>query len=317
MIDLRKADFGILTPQMSFEYERLRAIWVDAESSGFDSASLVDDFFPYDYEDRPITDPFFECWVTLSALARDTKTIRLGSLISCNSFRSPSLLAKMSSTLDVISGGRLNFGIGAGSLRLEHEPYGFPFPNISTRMTMLGEAIELIKRMWTEEKATFKGKHYHISEAVNNPKPLQKPHPPIWVGAEHEKMIRFAAKYANVWNFTADLNPHTLADYKERINILDNECDAIGRNPKSIRKSWLGVALLGKNKQVIDAKVAALRLRYATRGITEGIVGTADECVRRVGELMDLGVSEFILVLPEILNSNCMREFYDEVISVR
>jgi alkanesulfonate monooxygenase SsuD/methylene tetrahydromethanopterin reductase-like flavin-dependent oxidoreductase (luciferase family) len=300
---------------MSLTYEQIRKIWMEAEACGFDSASLVDDFFPYDYPDRPVTDNFLECWITLSALARDTRTIRLGSLISCNSFRSPALLAKMAATLDVISVGRLNFGIGAGSLRLEHEPYGFPFHKISIRMDMLAEAIQLIKLMWTEEKATFKGKYYRLSEAVNNPKPIQKPNPPLWVGAEQEKMIRFAARYADVWNFTADLNPHPLADYEERIRTLENECDLIGRNPRSIRKSWLGVALLDQGKESINTKIVMLKTKSATRGISEGIIGTADECIQRIGELSDLGVSEFILVMPEILQTKCLRDFHDKVIA--
>ncbi|MFI5448270.1 MAG: LLM class flavin-dependent oxidoreductase [Candidatus Bathyarchaeia archaeon] len=312
---MKKSDFGILTPQMSLTYEQIRNIWREAEACGFDSASLVDDFFPYDYPDRPITDTFLECWVTLSALARDTKTIRLGSLISCNSFRAPMLLAKMAATLDVISDGRLNFGIGAGSLRFEHEPYGFPFPTISIRMEMLAEAIQLIKLMWTEEKATFKGKYYQLSEAVNNPKPIQKPNPPIWIGAEQEKMIRFTARYADVWNFTADLNPHPLSDYEERIRILENECDLIGRNPRSIRKSWLGVALLDQSKESIHTKIVKLKTKSAARGITEGIIGTAEECIQRIGEFLDLGISEFIIVMPEILHTKCLHEFHDKVIA--
>ncbi|HYW01330.1 MAG TPA: LLM class flavin-dependent oxidoreductase [Candidatus Acidoferrum sp.] len=310
-----KTDFGILTPQMSLTYEQIRNIWMEAETCGFDSASLVDDFFPYDYPDRPITDAFLECWVTLSALARDTKTIRLGSLISCNSFRSPALLAKMAATLDVISNGRLNFGIGAGSLRLEHEPYGFQFPKFSIRTEMLAEAIQLIKLMWTEEKATFEGKYYQLREAVNTPKPIQQPNPPIWVGAEQEKMIRFAARYADVWNFTADLNPHALADYEERIRIFENECDLIGRNPRSIRKSWLGVALLDQSKESIHTKIVKLKTKSATRGITEGIIGTAEECTQRIGEFLDLGISEFIIVMPEILHTKCLQEFHDKVIA--
>jgi len=311
---VKKADFGILTPQMSLTYDQIRKVWIRAESCGFDSASLVDDFFPYDYPDRPITDPFLECWVTLSALARDTKRIRLGPLISCNSFRSPTLLAKMSATFDVISNGRLNFGIGAGSLRLEHEPYGFPFPDFSVRIEMLAEAIQLMRLLWTKEKTAFNGKYYQANGAVNSPKPIQK-HLPIWVGAEKERMIRFTARHADVWNFTADLNPHSLADYEERIRVLENECDLIGRNPHSIRKSWLGVALLDQSKENIRRKIAALKTKRSTRGITEGIVGTSDECVQRIGAFLDLGVSEFILVMPEIHHSDCLPEFHDNVIA--
>ena len=312
---MASVDFGILTPQVSLSYAQLRKIWAEAEACGFDSASLVDDFFPYDYPDRPITDPFLECWVTLSALAMDTSKIRLGALVSSNTYRPPALLAKMSATLDIISNGRLNFGIGAGSLALENEPYGFPFPKISVRMEMLSEAIKLIKEMWTEEKATFRGKYYNVTDAVNYPKPIQKPRPAIWVGAEHEKMIRLAARHADVWNFTADLNPHSIEDYRKRIEILEDECDKVGRDPSDIRKSWLGVAFLGTNNKEIDSNVARLKQKSATRGITEGIVGTADRCVQRIGKFVDLGVSEFILVFPELDKSQCLSNFAREVLA--
>ena len=128
-------------------------------------------------------------------------------------------------------------------------------------------------------------------------------------------MIRFTARYADVWNFTADLNPHSLTDYEERIRILENECDLIGRNPQSIRKSWLGVALLDQSKESIHTKIAILKTKSATRGITEGIIGTADECIQRIGEFSDLGVSEFIIVMPEILDAKCLHEFHDKVIA--
>jgi len=179
---------------------------------------------------------------------------------------------------------------------------------------MLAEAIQLIRLMWTKEKTTFKGKYYHTTEAVNNPKPIQK-HLPICVGAEKERMIRFTARHADVWNFTADLNPHSLADYEERIRLLENECDVIGRNPRSIKKSWLGVALLGQNKERLRRKINTLKNQRSTRGIVEGIVGTSDECVQRIGEFLDLGVSEFILVMPSILHADCLREFHDNVIT--
>ncbi len=259
-------------------------------------------------------EPVLECWVTLSALARETKNIRLGPLVSCNSYRSPALLAKMSASLDVISGGRLNFAIGAGWLQVEHEAYGYPFPKTSERIERLREAIGIIKKMWLEEKATYVGSHYRIVEAVNNPKPLQKPYPPIYVGAEHERMIKFAAQNADVWNFPSDINAYTPEEYKERVQILENHCDLIGRNPHSIKRSWLGIALLGKNEKQVKEKTASMTPKSLSgEKLWREIVGTADECAQKIGEYIDLGATEFIMIFPEVLQPECLREFSNEV----
>ena len=178
---------------MSRLYEELLRTWVEAETCGFDSAWLVDHLIPDHYPDRPISDPMLECWTTLAALARDTEKIRLGPLVSCNMFRPPQLLAKMAATLDCISEGRLNFAIGSGWLETEHEAYGYGFPTTRLRIERLDEAFDVIMRLWTDERANYKGKYYTLKEAVNYPKPLQIPRPPIYVGAEHQRMVKFAA----------------------------------------------------------------------------------------------------------------------------
>jgi F420-dependent oxidoreductase-like protein len=311
---MRNVTFGILTPQMSLEFEQLRQIWVDAEACGFESAWIVDHFIPYDYPDRPITDPMLECWMTLAALARETKKMRLGPLVSCNSYRPPQLLAKMAATLDCISGGRLNFAIGAGWLRLEHEAYGYGFPKTQLRIERLGEAFEVIKRMWTEEKASFNGKHYSITGAVNCPKPVQKPHPPFYIGAEHEKILKFAARQADVWNFPSDINAYSPEQYKERVNTIENECDAIGRNPDTIKRSWLGIAVLGKNEKEVNEKVASIKPKPLTKQqVMREIVGTPETCLQRIGDYVDLGVSEFLLIFPERYRPEILHEFSNEV----
>jgi len=307
---MRKISFGILTSLQSFEYENIRAIWREAESCGFESTWLPDHFVPYDLTERPITEPVLECWITLSALARDTKTVRLGPLVSCNGFRPPALLAKMAASLDVISEGRLNFGIGAGWMQLEHQAYGYPFPKTSERIKQLGEALDIVKRMWSEEKPTYKGQHYEIAGAVNNPKPIQKPHPPIYVGAAHERMIRFAAEWADNWNFASDVHPCTITDYQLRANTLENCCNEIGRDPQAIRRSWLGLAVLGSSKGDLEEKISRLKPKNMERELfLRGMVGTADETIQKLRDYLDLGVSEFILKFPEIRKEGCLREF--------
>lgn len=217
--------------------------------------------------------------------------------------------------MDVISGGRLNFGIGAGWMRLEHEAYGFLFPNTSERITRLGEALDIVNKMWTEEKPTYKGSYYKIVEAVDNPKPVQKPHPPVYIGATHEKMIRFAAQRADVWNFPSDVNPCTIADYKDRATILEKRCKEIGRDPKSVRRSWLGIALLGKNKGDLEERMLRLKPKSMDRELfLRGLVGTTDEVIQRIREYVDVGVTEFTLIFPDLNREGCLREFSDKVI---
>lgn len=312
---MSKVSFGIFVPQMSLQYGTIRRMFSDAEAIGFESAWLADHFIPYDYPDRPITEPMLECWTTLASLAAETKRIRFGALVSCNSYRPPQLLAKTTSTLDVISGGRLNFAIGAGWLRLEHEQYGYEFPAISQRIEKLREAIDIIRLLWTDEKASFAGKYYVIKEAINSPKPIQKPHPPIYVGAEHPTMIKFAAQYADVWNFPSDINPYTHQDYAQRVNILESQCDKIGRNPLAIKRSWLGIAILGKNEDHVTQKISSIKPKTLSKEQSfREIVGTAETCLQRIGEYVDLGVSEFILIFPETYTSETFREFYEKVV---
>ncbi len=304
--------FGILTPQMSRDYESIRRIWVEAESCGFNSAWIVDHLIPYDYPNRPLTEPMLECWVTLSVLARDTKRIRLGPLVSCNSYRQPQLLAKMSATLDVISDGRLNFAIGAGWLKMEHDAYGYTFPSTTQRIEKLREAIEIIRKMWTEDRTTFIGQHYTVKDAVNYPKPKQKPHPPICIGGEYEKAVRFVAKHADVWNFPSDINAYTTADYRNRLEILENECERIGRNPKSIQRSWLGVSVVGRNQEEVKERSKTITSLNADQ-LSREMVGTPDVCVQKLREYVDLGVTEFILIFPEHKVIENLRDFSQEV----
>jgi alkanesulfonate monooxygenase SsuD/methylene tetrahydromethanopterin reductase-like flavin-dependent oxidoreductase (luciferase family) len=164
------------------------------EELNFDSVWLVDHLLPYDAPRVPISATMLESWTTLSALSRETSSLKLGPLVTCNIFRRPQILAKMGATFDLISGGRLLFGIGACWFKTEFEQYGIPFPKISERINRLKETIQIIKSMWTQDKASFSGKYYSINEAICEPKPVQKPYPQFWIGAEGEKMLRVVAQ---------------------------------------------------------------------------------------------------------------------------
>lgn len=305
---MAKPRIGILTPQMSRDYGQIMKIWREAESYGFDSAWLVDHLIPYDYPTRPKTEPMLECWMTLSALAAATRSIRLGPLVTCNSYRQPQLLAKMSSSLDVISEGRLNFGIGAGWLKEDFEEYGYMFSTAPERMARLEEAITIIKLMWAEEEATFAGKYYAVDKATNYPKPQQKPHPPVYVGGDHPNAIRLVARHADVWNFPSDINAYTPNQYQIRVRTLEQECDKIGRDPKTIRRSWLGIGVTGGDQAEVDKRCEPINTLTKDK-LSNEIVGTPDICAQKMGEYEDLGVSEFILIFPENREIENMYEF--------
>src|SRR5215213_6326117 len=160
------------------QHEAMTRVGVEAERLGFDSIWLYDHFHTVP---RPTLETTFECWTATAGLARDTKTIRIGQMVTCNSYRPPALLAKIASTVDVMSHGRLDFGIGAGWYEHEWRAYGYGFPDIPDRMKAFREAVEIIHKMWTEEKPTFQGKYYSIKGPISEPKGVQRPHSPLWI----------------------------------------------------------------------------------------------------------------------------------------
>lgn len=311
-------DFGVLTPQQGLDYPKLRTLWRKIEQLGFASAWLVDHFIPYDAPYTPIEAPVLECWTTLAALSRETRKLRFGPLVTCNLYRYPSVLAKMASTLDVISEGRLEFGIGAGWLESEFIQYGIPFPKISVRIEQLREAIQVLKRMWIEPQANFSGKYYTIKDAVNYPKPLQKPHPRIWIGAEGDKMIKLAAEFADVWNFPSDIHLYSVEEYKRKVQFFNSQCISCGRKPDEIVKSWLGVALLADNERDLHKKIQRFKPEStSTSDYLRGIIGTYKDCIEKINELIKAGATYFILIFPEARagNLNCLKEFSENIIS--
>src|SRR5881398_3525047 len=202
-------EFGLLVPQgwrMDLvgipdpveAYETMTRVAQEADALGFDSIWLYDHFHTVPTPTQEVT---FECWTSTAALARDTKRVRIGQLVTCNGYRNPALMAKMASTVDVLSHGRLDFGIGAGWYQEEFEAFSYPFPDGPERLRMLDEALQIIHAMWKEPYATFEGKYYQVRGAINEPKGVQKPHPPIWVGGGGEKVtLKLVAQYGDASN---------------------------------------------------------------------------------------------------------------------
>ncbi len=289
----------IMIGQGGLTYDTIRNAWLDCERLGFDSIWLYDHLFPY-------TKPKEDClegWVTMSSLCCQCNRIRFGILVTANTFRHPALLAKMASTLDVISGGRLEFGIGAGALEAEHRAYGIPFPDAATRIAQLDESLEIIKRMWTEEKTSFSGKYFTVNNAINYPKPVQKPHPPIVIGGLGRKLLRVAAKHADVYNADIFTSPN---EFQKRISILTEICRGVGRNPKEIEKTIFSMVSVAdtteaaKNKVEMCIKEAGLSEVVSKRDpkFESVIYGTPKKCVEKIEQYIQVGVEGFILVFP-------------------
>jgi F420-dependent oxidoreductase-like protein len=221
--------FGLKLSGQDCTIEDLRAVWRVADEGGFDHVwdfdhlASIGDGGP----DRQI----YEGWSLQAAMAEATKRVRIGCLVTGNTYRNPALLAKIAVTVDHLSGGRLEFGIGAAWAEIEHQMYGFD--GLDHRVGRLSESLRIIKSLWTEERTNFDGRYYKMKDAIGNPKPIQKPYPPIWIGASGETTIRLVARYADVWNIAGG-DPSRAAELSEK---LEQACAAIGRNPGEIRRS--------------------------------------------------------------------------------
>ena len=312
-----KVNFGVFLPFYAFKNEtqpnmlfnRLRDVVLESERLGYHSVWL-DDHLMYG------ASPMLECWTTLSALASATSTIRLGTMVTSNAFRNPALLAKMTATVDVISGGRLELGVGAGVQKEEHESYGFPFPKLSIRIERLKESVEIIKKMWVQEKASYKGKHYCIADAVCEPKPLQKPRPPITIGGCGEKhTLKVTAQHADRFDF--GYLP-AIELYKHKLQVLEKYCKLIGRKFGEIEKScWpAGQILLSENQREFEEQVKRFKPKNISLEDFEkfSFVGSPDECAAKLQPYLDLGVTHFMMFFGDLPETNSLRLFAETVL---
>jgi alkanesulfonate monooxygenase SsuD/methylene tetrahydromethanopterin reductase-like flavin-dependent oxidoreductase (luciferase family) len=226
--------YGCQLPQEITDFDRLVEIARECERLGYDSIWVYDHLSPFWLP----SGQSFECWTLLSALAQRTKKIRLGTLVTNVNLRNPALLAKMSSTVDNISGGRLILGLGSGDRLSRNEliSYGYGFASLEDRAARLRETILILKAMWNADETSFEGKFHRIIRAVNFPKPKQKPHPPIWIGGKHQKILDITAELAEGWNYWG----LSSQDAAERSSYLLARCMEIGRNVEDITKSWAG-----------------------------------------------------------------------------
>src|SRR5207249_7336066 len=211
-------------------YEAMTNVAKAADEDGYESIWMVDHFHTVPTPSQEVT---FETWMSLAAIARDTRRVRIGQIVTCNSYRNPALLAKMASTFDVLSHGRLNFGIGAGWYEHEFKAFGYEYPDAPTRLRYLREGVQVILKMWSEEEAYFEGNYYHVRGAINQPKGVQKPHIPMLIGGSGEKVtLKLVAQYADACNVGGDI-----ATIRHKLEVLKQHCEDVGRDYNQIRRT--------------------------------------------------------------------------------
>jgi F420-dependent oxidoreductase-like protein len=317
--------FGLQHPNFNFDYhgqsnngdtsqiaDSLRNLVTRAENIGFDSFWVMDHFHQIQFVGRP-EEPMLEGWTIISMLAGITTKIKLGTLVTGIIYRYPSVLAKVAATLDVLSKGRLYMGIGAGWNEQESLAYGISFPSNQERMLMLEDAIQIIRKMWTEEPyASFNGKYYQIRNAYCNPKPIQKPSPPILVGGSGErKTLKIVAKHADACNLFG--SPETV---RKKLDILKEHCKTVGRDYDSILKTKLGAIIIDDNSDMVKNRV-----RETFRGIPEEqikefvIYGTPEDVLRQIEILEQVGIQYLIVDLEPSREREALDTFANKVIN--
>src|ERR1700733_7333480 len=242
-------------------FERVAAIAGAAEESGFDSVWVMDHLYQI-ANVGPNTDPMFEAYTLLGALAARTRKVSLGTMVTGVTYRNPALLAKQVTTLDIVSGGRAILGIGAAWNEEEHAGYGFAYPPIGERMDRLEEALQICRAMFTEQAPTFAGEHYRIEDVLNNPRPLRAGGIPILVGGSGERRtLALVAKYADVCNLFGDL-----PTMRHKLEVLERHCEAVGRDPATITKTRLGGLVIADTVEQAQQRV---REMARARGMDE------------------------------------------------
>jgi F420-dependent oxidoreductase-like protein len=276
--------FGLKNSGQATTIQALREVWRIADEGGFDHVWDFDHLASIGGEgtERPV----YEGWTLLAAIAASTKRVRFGAMVTGNTYRHPALLAKMAVTVDHLSGGRLEFGIGAAWAEAEHEMYGIE--GLDHRVGRLRESLDAMVSLWTKERTNLEGRYYRFKDAIASPKPLQKPYPPIWIGAGGDQMMKLTAHYADVWNVSG---ASTVESATELSHKLDAVCREVGRDATQIRRS-VQHAWDGRDRQ----RLVEIVSRYAEAGFTEQIIYCEPPDQARVAEAA-------AAALPELRNA--------------
>ena len=267
------------------------------ENLGYESIWVYDHFHTVP---KPTQDPTYECWTLMSALSQTTTKVRLGQMCTCNSYRNPAYLTKVASNIDVMSNGRLEYAIGAGWYDHEYRAYGYEYPSAGIRLKMLEESLIIYKKMTTEETPSFNGEFYQIDGAINQPKPIQKPYPPLWVCGGGEKVtLKLLAKYGDYGNWDVDVD-----GFIQKSNILQNHCENVGRDFNEIGKTLHTNVLIADNQNDLDRKVEKLSTYtnipkdyYYERPL----IGTKDKVFETIDQYKEAGCIYLIAYIPDIV----------------
>jgi F420-dependent oxidoreductase-like protein len=283
--------FGLFTGLSGITWPQLQALWQHLEATGWDAACAADHFMPNSPD--PVAETL-ECWTALAGLALTTRRMRIGTLVTGNTYRHPAVLAKMAATVDIMSGGRLICGLGAAWQKNEHVAYGIPFHTVGERLRRLEEACQVLLSLWTQQKVTLNGKFYQLHDAPLYPKPIQQPHPELLIGGGGEKRtLRIAATYADHWNVWG--GPKVL---QRKIQILQDHCAVVGRDAATIRRSANMPLLFSDKAEEIKRLVGSVIKRF---GWPEPVVrdmlltGSVGQMQDKLGRLQDVGVDQVFI----------------------
>jgi len=281
--------FGVHSGPQNTSFDDYRELWLRCEELGFEWVSDFDHFLPI-FDDPAGTQ--FEGLTLLSAMAAHTERVRCGMLVLGVTYRHPAVVANMAATIDHVSGGRLELGMGAAWFELEHDQYGIAFPRIGVRMDMLDEACRIMRSLWTQETTTFEGRHFQLKDARMEPKPVQEHLPLVIGGSGERRTLRIVAEHGDIWNSFFGDEDH----YRHLLDVLGGHCSDVGRDPAAVRKSLTFRAILREDDGSARERVRELyggELPERLRNMM--IVGTPEQAVERLRPYADLGVGDFLL----------------------
>lgn len=305
---MSRIKFGLFLPQVGVPFAVIKERAQLADRLGYHSIWFVDHMWSRGLPDLD----HLEAWTLMSATAAVTERLGIGTLVLCNSYRNPAFLAKMAASLDNVSNGRMLLGLGAGWMDEEYRAYGYPFPSVRVRLEQLEEALAIIKLLFTQPRANFQGKYYAVAEAVNNPKPVQKPYPPILIGGAGEKrLLRIVAEHADIWNC-----PNNAAhELVHKLEVLQRHCDAVGRDPANIEVSEQCVMVLGRNQKELQEKMKfAKRVLGAVFDIDKtALCGTPDQLIEAIQARSRQGVTFFTMLFGDLNQPETLELFAEKV----
>ncbi|MBM3943998.1 MAG: TIGR03560 family F420-dependent LLM class oxidoreductase [SAR202 cluster bacterium] len=301
---------GLHTGPQRCTFDDLRRLWRIAEDTGFHQVSVWDHF--YDDPSAVGDGPNFEAVATLAALASETERVRIVVYAFCVGYRHPAVLANAAVTIDHISNGRFEIGLGAGWLEKEYRAYGIPFPPVGVRMDILEESVQIIRSMFQDERTNFRGAHFTMTDAICQPKPVQK-RLPIWVcGGGEKRTLRMAARYGDKWNI-----PYPSPEvFKQKNAVLDEWCDKEGRDGGEILRSANVGLFLGANQAEAKKKRAQFEKMFGERAPVQAggmLIGTPSEATDRIGEYVDAGAQNVNVVMRAPFDFDGLQLFVEEV----